>query len=213
MSDIARWLDNLASIEISTEIVDEICDEVFIPWEAYRAIYEISRPFLENSGISLSLCDRFLELRRQLELAYALLLIDPSSRLYNRAAVKAVKQQLSILTSKNTRDWEHIPTRLPDPASITKINRLLSDRRFLQTLHQLYRAKLQLERRQRNSASEIASIYARTTIQLDGEIANCYDRAIFECRDRENLLKLHQRSVSAGQKQWRELLNFVASLY
>ncbi|WP_036485723.1 hypothetical protein [Myxosarcina sp. GI1] len=218
-SAIASLLANLSSVEISTAIVDEISgDEVFVPWQAYRDIYEISRFTLASTATHLSLYDRFLELRRELELAYALLLVDPASRLYNRAAVREVKQYLTQLTSKNVRDWENIPSKLPNPLLITKTNRLLKDRSFLQTLGQLYQAKLNLERRDRflkdnSSSGEIVNtVYARTLIQLNGEIVNRYDKAIFAASDRENLLELHQQSVMAGQQQWRELLIFIASL-
>lgn len=218
MTDIYSFLADLAAIEISTEIVAEITDEVFIPWEAYQGIYSISRSTLEKSDVNLSLRDRWLQLRRQLELAYALLLIDPSSRLYNRGAVKEVKQNLNVLANKNDRDWENIPTRLPSPSSVSQTNRLWRDRRFLNTLYQLNRVKLDLERRdrllRRNSSSTelVDTVYAETKIQLDGEIINRYHRDILQHREREELLKLHQRSVITGQKQWRELLKFIVSL-
>ncbi|MGV2830140.1 hypothetical protein [Myxosarcina sp. GI1(2024)] len=217
MIENSGFLANLAAIEISTEIVEEITDEVFIPWEAYQAIYRISRSALENSAVHLSLRDRFLQLRRQLELTHALLLIDPSLQLYNRATVHDLTHNLTALADKNTRDWENIPTRLPSPTSVAQTNRLLRDRRFLDTLHRLNRARLNLERRERclqrdSSPTEIVDrVYAQTLIQLDGEIVNRYDRGIFQCSERENLLALHRRSVAAGQKQWRELLNFVLS--
>ena len=67
-------LENITAIEISTVIVEEIVDETFIPWEVYQALFYLSRPYLEQLAIDISLENRYLQLRRQLELAYCLLL-------------------------------------------------------------------------------------------------------------------------------------------
>ena len=107
-------LANFTSVEISTVIVDEIVEEMFISWEVYQGIFALSRFSLEQSAIDRSLFDRYLQLRRQLELAYCLLLVDPSSQLYNRTEAAEIRQDLPVLSQPNDR-WEAIPTRLPEP--------------------------------------------------------------------------------------------------
>ena len=107
-------LENITAVEISTVIVEEIVDEIFIPWEIYQGIYYLSRCDLEQSAIDRSLRNSYLQLRRQLELAYSLLLVDVDSQLYNRTQALKIKQDLLVLSQKNA-DWETIPTRLPAP--------------------------------------------------------------------------------------------------
>jgi hypothetical protein len=212
-------LENLATVEISTAIVGEIVGEVFIPWEVYHSIYSISRASLVESGVNSSLHDRYLQLRRQLELAYNLLLIDPDSSLYDRAVVKDVKYNLPLLATSDI-SWENIPTKLPPslpgdrPKRKSPLNKLLVERSFLTTLRQLGNAKALLDRRERNLKREANTIndltYAQTVIQLDGTISNRYAQSILERSDRDKLLKLHEKSVAAAERQWRGLLKFAA---
>jgi hypothetical protein len=213
-----RFLENFATVEINTVIVEEIVDDIFIPWEAYQEIYAISRPWLQASSSHTSLHHRYLQLRRQLELAYNLLLIDPTSQLYNRALAAEIKQNLPILAT-STGEWENIPSKLPETISqqgerpIAQIENLLSDRRFLTTLRQLKQNKTILDQRDRllrnHPQAILNTTYAQTVIHLDGKIINRYTQQILERRDREKLLQLHQYSVQTGEKQWRELLKFI----
>lgn len=220
-------LDNITTVEISTIIVDEIVDDIFIPWEVYQAIYLVSRDYLEQSSINFSLGDRYLQLRRQLELAYCLLLIDPSSSLYDRTQVAKIKRDLPILSqnnSPNNNQWETIPTRLPPPISpgsrqnMSTVNKLLSDRSFTGVLHQLNKRKAALDRRDRilrgaaHRHNLIDTTYAQTSLQLDGKIVNRYSQAVMEHRDRHLLLQLHEQSTSAGEQQWRGLIKFMLNL-
>ena len=214
-------LENITSVEISTVIVEEIVDEIFIPWEVYQDIYYLSRSNLERF-VTRSLRDRYLQLRRQLELAYCLLLIDPDSQLYNRASVKEIKRDLPVLSQKNDR-WETIPTRLPEPISHSRhqmrsVNRLLKDSQFINVLQQLNKHKTALDRRDRilrsapnsNDLSDLT--YAQTSLQLDGKIINRYSQTILERSDRELLLQLHEQSTTTGEQQWRGLIQFLVSL-
>ena len=216
-------LENITSVEISTVIVEEIVDEMFIPWEVYRGIYYISRSSLEQSDISLSLRSRYLQLRRQLELAYCLLLVDSTSQLYNRTLVKEIKRDLPILSQPES-EWEILPTRLPQPIpssrhqTMSGVNKLTSDRSFVNILQQLYKRKVALDKRDRiirNSAvpNDITnSTFAQTSLQLDGKIVNCYSQAILERKDRNLLLQLHEQSTTAGEHQWRGMIQFMLSL-
>ncbi|BAZ45738.1 hypothetical protein NIES4102_27640 [Chondrocystis sp. NIES-4102] len=216
-------LNNITAVEISTVIVDEIVDEIFIPWQTYQAIYYLCREYINKSTIHPSLKDHYLQLRRQLELAYCLLLVDPNSKLYNRASVNKVRRDLAIL-SQNNSDWEVINTRLPEPYSdkrsrqLSQVNQLLKDRCFVNILQQLNKRKISLDRRDRslhNSCDPqniIDSTYAQTSLQLDGKIINRYCQAILYRSDREQLLQLHEQSISAGEQQWHGLVKFMLSM-
>ncbi len=215
-------LDSITAVEISTVIVEEIVDEMFIPWEVYQGIYYLSRSYLEQIDFSLS--DRYLQLRRQLELAYCLQVIDPNSSLYNRTLVSEIKRDLPVL-SQNESKWETIPTRLPEPIphsrqqSMSRVNKLLRDRSFVNILQQLNKKKAALDRRARilrNSSAydNIAdTTYAQTSLQLDGKIINRYAQSILERSDRDLLLRLHEQSTTAGEQQWRGLIKFMLSLF
>ena len=213
-----HFLEKLTAIEIDTAIASEIVEEIFIPWEVYQEIYPISRHWLSEMAIAPALHDRYLQLRRQLELAYCLLQIAPTSKIYDRASLAETKQNLTVLARKNT-DWENLNSKLPSPLSSSrsrqkkKLDKILSDRSFLTTLRQLGQSKANLDRRhsslQNNAQDIVNSIYARTAIDLAGKIVNRYSQSILESRDRQSLLQLHQQSVNVGEKQWRELLKFV----
>ena len=217
-------LDSITAVEISTVIVEEIVDEMFIPWEVYQGIYYLSRSFLEHSAIDLSLDDRYLQLRRQLELAYCLQIIDPKSTLYNRTLVSEIKRDLPIL-SQNNSEWETIPTRLPEPIphsrqqNMSRVNKLLRDRTFVNVLQQLGKRKAALDRRDRILRNSLGSdniadtTYAQTSLQLDGKIVNRYAQTILERSDRDLLLQLHEQSTTAGEQQWRGLIKFMLSLF
>lgn len=215
-------LENITSVEISTVIVEEIVDEMFIPWEVYQDIYYLSRFDLQRSSVTRSLHDRYLQLRRQLELAYCLLLIDADSQLYERRLVKEVKRNLPVLSQKNG-EWETIATKLPEPIPhsrhhMREVNRLLKDSQFINVLQQLNKRKTALDRRDRilrsaHSSNDISDLtYAQTSLQLDGKIINRYSQAILERRDRQLLLQLHEQSTTTGEQQWRGLIQFLVSL-
>lgn len=216
-------LENITAVEISTVIVEEIIDEMFIPWEVYQGIYYLSVAYLEQSAIDISLKKRYLQLRRQLELAYCLLLIDPSSQLYNRTLVSEIKRDLPVLTQQNS-EWETLSTRLPEPIpsrrhqNMSAVNRILGDPQFVNVLRQLNKRKTAIDRRDRilRSSSVKNNItdttYAQTSLQLDGKIINRYSQAILERSDRNLLLQLHEQSTAAGEHQWRGLVKFLLSL-
>ena len=216
-------IENISAVEISTVIVAEIVDEMFIPWEAYQGLFYLSSSSLEQSQVNLSLRSRYLQLRRQLELAYCLLLIDSNSSLYNRRLIKEIQRDLTILSQQDS-EWETLATRLPEPIprsrhqTMSAVNNLLGDRTFIDILQQLYKRKIALDRRERiiNSCdlpNDITdSTYAQTSLQLDGKIINRYSQAILGRSDRDLLLQLHQQSTTAGEQQWRGMIRFILSL-
>jgi len=216
-------LENITAVEISTVIVAEIVDEMFIPWEVYQSLFELSDFSLEQSKIDRSLRSHYLQLRRQLELAYCLLLINPNSSVYNRKLVKGIKRDLPVLTQQNSQ-WQTLATRLPEPIpssrhqNMSAVNRLLGDRSFINILQQLQKKKIALDRRGRilhssNVPNDITdSTYAQTSLQLDGKIINRYSEAILDRRDLDLLLQLHEQSTTAGEQQWRGMISFMLSL-
>ena len=216
-----NFLDNITTIEINTVIVEEIVEEIFIPWEIYQAVYYISRSALAAEGVHPSLHDRYLNLRRELELKYSLLSLERNSPFYNRRQAAEIRRNLPLLTAPN-HDWENLSTRLPEPlprekdAPISAIDHLFKDRRFVKTLRQLGKIKSNLDWRGRtlrhNSHSILNQTYAQTTISLDGRITNRYAQKILQHRDRQSLLKLHHQSVKAASKEWQELLKFAIAL-
>lgn len=216
-------LENITTVEISTVIVNEIVDEMFIPWEVYQGVYDLTQENLEQCEIEPSLRSRYLQLRRQLELAYCLLAIDPDSALYQRALVREIQRDLPILTQQDSQ-WQTLASRLPEPIpsnrhqTMSAVNQLLCDRSFLHLLQQLHQRKVALDRRNRIlQSSRIAnditdSTYAQTSLQLDGKIINRYAQAILDRSDRDLLLQLHRQSTTAGEQQWRGMIKFVLSV-
>ncbi|BAU63735.1 hypothetical protein STA3757_11020 [Stanieria sp. NIES-3757] len=224
-SKLEQWLNSLAdslgevtALEINTAFVEEITSEQFIPWQVYQEIYVISRQQLLQVQIHPSLSDRYLELRRQLELAYILLLIDPHSELYDSQQQAQAKHNLTILSQSNS-EWESLPTQLFDPipnpadqtTSTSLVFNLLHDYHFLRTLRQLGTVKQSLDRQNQilNHKNHHPTIYAQTKIQLDGKIFNRYSQEILAHPQQAEILKLHQNSIFLGEKQWYSLLRVV----
>lgn len=227
-SDLNQWLNSISSllgevssIEISTAIVDEILPEVFVPFEAYLAIYQISPAFLVQSGVHPSLRDRYLTLRRQLELQYALLLMDPNSYEQDPKIVAAVKQDLPALASDET-SWEDLPCRLPPPMDDNGDNAplldLLSEPIFTTVLRKLLEVKTLLDQRNRqlirpeSTGASPAITYVQTNIGLDGKISNRYAAKIIDHPQQAEIVSLHQQGLAVGERQWQKLLKFVTEV-
>lgn len=54
--------------------------------------------------------------------------------------------------------------------------------------------------------------YARTIIELEGKISNCYAQQILDHPDKENILTLHQQGVQSAERQWFRLLKFAIDM-
>lgn len=221
-----RWLESLnsllgeiASVEVNTSIVPKITIEKFIPWQAYLDIYAVSRNNLVRLKIHSSLQRHYLSLRRQLELEYAFLLVDPQSELYEEGKSKQIKRDLAVLAQPND-DWEIINSRLPDPfdsdntSMMLEVHKLLRNYSFLRTLRKLGELKITLDRRNQflwqSKSAEI--VFAQTKIQLGGQISNCYAQKLLSHPHKQTLLELHQEGVEAGEKHWQGLLEFLITI-
>lgn len=218
--DSINLLSEISQIEISTAIVDEITEDIFIPYEVYREIYAISPHYLAQSGISESMRDRYLQLRRQLELQYALLLTNENNVLYNKSLAPEIARDLPLLAQDRTT-WEDLPCRLPPPVNSQDsvenrvLSQLLAEPNFKIILQQLGNIKTSLDRRNLRLKSGLNNdfiTYAQTTISLDGKISNRYASEIIEHPQQQEILKLHQKGVEAGTKQWYKLLRFILAI-
>jgi len=219
---LGEILSEIPALEINTMVVEEITGDNFIPWEVYRDIYPISRKYLAEKGIHKSLGDRYLALRSQLELEYALLLTDPSSEFYE---LSAVRENYPILKNPNI-NIDEIETKLPSPmksgisSEIIEVQMLLHNSRFLSSLRKLGELKKALDYRnqtlQKNPEKNPGItdiIFAQTVIQLNGNIINRYAQEIFDHPQKDLLLKTHQTSVETGQKQWLKFLRFIVDVF
>ena len=211
-SSLTDVMLNATALEINTLVVDDITPTRFIPWEVYRDLYPISNGYLEKLGVEPSLRSRYLNLRRKLELEYALLLSDVNSEFYNGALVAKVTQDLPILTN-STLELDKIKTLLPSPEDVTSVQKLLGNYRFVRGLRLLQEMKISLDYRHKKLQSgETAPeewLYAQTTVHLEGNIINRYAQDILDHPQRELILQLHRQGVESGEKQWRRLFGFV----
>ena len=229
LTSMTSLLDNIPALEVTTTIIEEITPEVFIPWEVYQNIYQISPAYLQSIAIEPHLCDRYLDLRRRLELQYALLLVNPDSELYNSRLKTEVQTDLPLLT-KSTTSWADIPNRLPSPESTSDrdqktCQKLLQEPQFLITLRQLGKLKDILDRKAAPSQKITTEdtidrqvtpniTYAQTSITIDGKIANCYSQEMLklDLQQQKNIIELHNQGTLAGEKQWHHLIKFVLNI-
>lgn len=235
LQSLSWLLGELAVVEINTAIVDEIDNEPFIPWLAYRDIYLISPAYLQKENIHPSLYQPYLYLRRQLELQYTLLLADPNSQFYDPAIEQRIDEEIRIFSDPN-ENWEEMPlTKLPKPIDLKDapdtllLSQLLRSRRFLIGLRYLEAQKKDLARRDRTleklrsqggqninhkqQASLTNQVYAQTVMQLDGKVTNRYSQTLLTHPQKKLLLDLHRKSIKAGEAQWRKLIQFLLQLW
>ena len=235
LQSLGEVLVDITALEVNTMVVAQITGDKFIPWEAYRDIYAISQDYLEQQEIHESLCDRYLELRKNLELEYTLLLTNPNSEFYDPSVLNSARGEGQMLTDP-TVEMHDIQTRLPDPIQptspedILKAQRVLEDSHFLRSLRKISELKAALDNRNKallkkqaeqegyiksevlQKAVKTDMIYAQTVIQLDGDIINRYSQEIFDHPHRETILLIHKEGVLAGERQWRGLLEFIINL-
>ena len=235
VESLGQVLMDITALEVNTMVVEQITGDKFIPWEAYRDIYPISTIYLAEKGVHESLRDRYIELRKTLELEYTLLLSDPTSEFYDQAVLDSSTQQNNQILTDPTVELDRMQSRLPDPYSINTrqealyIKNILNNSRFLRSLRKISELKAALDNRnkalqkkqdeQRHATSEAIAkavttdmIYAQTVIQLDGDLINRYSKEILDHPHRDVILQIHREGVLSGEKQWRGLLEFVIGL-
>ena len=229
LQSLSDVLIDITALEVNTMVVDHISGTKFIPWEAYRDIYPISTTYLERTGIHPSLWTRYLSLRKQIETEYCLYCLE--EQLLEQDASQ-LREYVRIL-SDPTAELDIQKTKLPNPLSpaanpaieINKIQDLLDDGRFLRSLRKVDELKAALDNRnkslQKSEASQAEDpvgevttdmIYAQSIIQLDGDIINRYHQRLFEHEHKDIILDIHRQGVTAGEKQWHGLLEFMVDL-
>ena len=244
LQSLGEVLIDITALEVNTMVVERITGDKFIAWEAYRDIYAISQSYLEQQEIHKSLGDRYLELRKKLELEYVLLVGDPTSEFYDPSVLESATEDKQILSDstvelQETRAALHrsaMLSRLPNPidpstpGEILKAQAVLKDSRFLRSLRKMSELKAALDNRNKalqrmhdENLGRIAPdalqkavttdlIYAQTVIQLDGDVINRYSQEILDHPHREVILQIHRDGVTASEKQWRGLLEFIIGL-
>jgi len=223
LKSLGEVLLDITALEVSTIVVDEITPHKFIPRQTYQELYPLCAEFLKDAGIHSSLVDRYLQLHRTLLLQYMALIAAPQSLLYNPQLVDAVQESYQLLGNP-VNDAKEIPLQLPDPSDSREADQLeilLSTASFLRCLRKLSEIKATLDQRnfhlQKNPDSKEADhllniIYARTVVQLDGDVMNSYNQKLFQNPQQQAILQVHQEGVTAAQYHWQGLLEFVIYL-
>ncbi|WP_229425939.1 hypothetical protein [Lusitaniella coriacea] len=233
VKSLSGVLLDITALEVNTMVVERINGDKFIPWQTYRDIYLIELDYLERNEIHESLRDRYLELRKTLEMDYALLLSNPKSDLYSSAMMSSEGNH-QVLTDPQMEVSEQT-TQLPDPLKsqaspeMARVKQLLGDGQFLRSLRKLGELKTCMDSRNEkllameaehpgHSSAAIAQavktdmIYAQTVIQLDGDVINRYSEEILDHPYRDVILQIHKESVETGERQWRGLLGFAIDI-
>jgi hypothetical protein len=222
LKSLSDVLIDITALEVNTMVVEQITAHKFIPWEAYRDIYLISREELTRQEIDPSLHSRYLNLRKDLEMEYCLFLLEEQ---VSELDAVTLKEYTGVLTNSGG-EIDPAETKLPNPLKprtnpakeIEKIQTVLDDGRFLRSLRKLSELKAVLDNRDRFLKTAITTseptdlICAQSIIQLDGKIINRYDRQLLGHEHQELILNIHKQGVAAGEKQWHGLLNFLVNL-
>lgn len=223
LQSLADILPEITALEVSTIVVEEITPNKFLPRQVYRELYPISQSFLENTGIHESLIDRYLQLHRTLLLKYISLVATPQSSLYSSELIEAVNESYHFL-GNSSNDPKESPIQLPDPTDsreTEQLEQLLSNPNFLRCLRKLgefkaildqgnYRLQKKLDPNLAEMLTEV--IYARTVVQLDGDVLNSYNKKLFQHPQQQAILQIHQDGVNASQHYWQGLLEFIIHL-
>ncbi|MGK7926232.1 MAG: hypothetical protein AB4290_13480 [Spirulina sp.] len=223
---IGEALVDLTALEVNTMVVDRITGDKFVPWQTYRSIYDLNDDELRRKKMPKHDRDRYLSLRNKLALEYALLASEPSSSLYDERMLEFLGQPPDKIPLPNPHPPEYNQL---GKSEIQRVQKLLANSRFLRFLRKMGELKacwdnqelkieqmkethpdLKIEDLQHEINPDI--IYAQTIVQLDGDMINRYAKEILDHPQRELILKLHQQSVEAGEKQWRGLFQFFLDL-
>lgn len=241
LNDFVRSLSDvlvdITALEVNTMVVGRITGKKFVAWDTYRELFQIDETWHHNDAIHHSLRDRYVALRKDLELEYILLICDPNSELFDPTTQErglAQEERLRILKDTDT-SLTVTNSQLPNPLQVhntdelQRVQQLLDNGRFSRILRKMSELKAGLDNRNRalmqvqdlnpgtsttqhEAAVKTDLIYAQTVIQLDGDIINRYSQEVLTHPQRDLILNIHKESVTAGEAQWRGLLGFVLEL-
>lgn len=205
---LGEALNDITALEVNTMIVSQITGNKFVAELAYRGLYDIpaseddthyeTRYFeAQEPPIPQALHLRYLNLRRRLVSSF--LAIASSGKLYGMDG-----------------DFQDLPH--PDRHE-REVAILLKNGQFLRTLRKLAELKAALDLNVKQSfqqgtkqPSVVDIIYAQTVLQLDGDVINRFHENLLKVDSKDVLLHIHNQGVSAGERQWRGLLQFMVGL-
>lgn len=202
LETLGNTLMDFTALEVNTMIVSNITGAKFNAFDAYCLIYERARqvnafqavkegaqPLANVQGvIPEKLWPRYQKLYDQLLAAYRLC---PG------------KGQSPILPD---------PDNAEDFKDLTEQLKVVT---FVRTLRKLSELRAALDGEKLNDPSSVDLIYAQTVMQIDGDVINRYNKALFDPDNvarRDIILNIHNQGVEAGERQWKGLMNFMVDL-
>jgi hypothetical protein len=196
LDTLGDTLMDFTALEVNTMIVSNITGAKFNAFDAYRLIYEraqqagIIAKTSETSGESIpeNLRPRYQKLHDQLLAAYRLC---PDK-----------EQAHSLPDPDNPKEFHDLAEQFKIVA-------------FVRTLRKLSELRAALDGESPSSSSSVDLIYAQTVMQIDGDVINRYNKALFDPDNvtrRDIILNIHNQGVEAGERQWRGLMQFMVDL-
>lgn len=216
-------LQNSTEFQVTTIVVDKIDYYKFIPQHIYRDIYLISQTHLKELKIHPSLWQRYLYLRKELELCYLNLLVNPNSEFYDSEKQVNIKKHIRLFDDPNL-NWNTLLTKLPTPSSAAHqpsfyLEKLLNNNDFLKTLRQLGEIKFFLDKYNyhlslSNNLNILPAniIYSDSKFSLDGTIVHQCSHNLLDYPQAKLFLAIHQENIKQAQNQWQNWLLFLGKL-
>jgi hypothetical protein len=207
---------DISALEVNTMIVSDISGLKFKPLLSYEALYRIPHKDLPENIIKDS--DDYYDDLYKGNLEYPSL-NGSNTKISSKDLNIARKNHLKLRErlgeaaklATNNQDYQ-----LPDPESVEdrpELHNLLENTQFIRSLRKLNELRSLAEKPEASDSSNVFdNIYAQTTIQLDGDIVNCFHKRLFESMegdDRDFLIKVHLDAVNSGQKNWQSLLHLI----
>lgn len=195
IGSLGNVLADFTALEVSTMVVTEISGDKFNAVRTYRNLYYL-RDRLDHPGKTIP----SLSPPNQGTIPENL-----------RPAYEGLYSQLEENYHLCFPDDRHKPLPHPDD-QLEQVQILVHDAMFLRSLRKLAEQKLALD------GGDVASttkdlIYAQTIMQLDGDVINRYHKDLLENPElRDFVIGVHNQAVESGQRQWRELINFMVGL-
>ena len=187
LNTLSETLHDFIALEVNTMVVSKITGAKFNPIDAYSLIYKIKHHPGELDKYPEELRPRYLSLWDQLVGAYRLCSLDE-------------------------KEQERLPNPFSsDPAEKAYLQRFINMGNIVRTLRKLSELRAALDGGDPTS-EKIDIIYAQTIMQLDGDVINRYNQALFSSEQRDFIVSLHKEGVEAGERQWRGLINFMVGL-
>jgi len=213
---------DITSLEVNTIVVSNISGSKFNPWQSYYNIYAISEPnYFDSKNIVSELEERYVNIFLQLEreYIYTLLAKELESPSPKAQVVQGYRSRLKYIDENrlNSDGTKASQIALPSPfdqesqvENYQKIAALVTDDKFVLTLRKVSEMKAALDGGDVTSEN-VDTIYAQTIIQLDGDIITRYHRDLFGLKesDKDLIMKVHNDGVVSGEKQWREVIDFL----